>query len=484
MRAGIWLTALAIGAAALATYLRIDWKESYLAGTLFCGFLLLLALLTWRMSRYAIRHQSTPWLQFSVGVTAIPLLLAWTAASVVATAHKLAIPGNVTTKVLEDSQRTEFPKRRIWAELRGWQKSNGQPLVVAVGLSGGGYRAASVHAGLVAALDGRCVPIRYLTTVSGGSIIGAHYALGYTPVLFKQKLMGGPPRLADDILAIWFVLADGFLPAWNSADTYARHFAQTFFGTKSLADTGPPLLLVNATDLETLNEEPREIFFAGLDAQHPELDKTRLADVVAASGAFPGAFQPKTIRWRDHRGRVRDRRFIDGGVVENLGYAGLARLLWSRPDLPHVDLFIVVDAGAGPASGALPQKVGLIDLLTRSEGISYSIQHNLLRTYLSNSASRFERIQMAPLIIRAHGKEARDQLSGYTFTPTSGKAAQPIKGSDVADEVAKYRTLKELDQLEVEKAFWVGYTLGQHHWQDIDAFRVSQGGVGSPCPER
>jgi predicted acylesterase/phospholipase RssA len=48
----------------------------------------------------------------------------------------------------------------------------GEPLRVAVALSGGGYRAAITEAGLLAALDRHCVPIRYLSTVSGGSIIG------------------------------------------------------------------------------------------------------------------------------------------------------------------------------------------------------------------------------------------------------------------------------------------------------------------------
>ena len=54
-------------------------------------------------------------------------------------------------------------------------------LRVAVTLSGGGYRAAVSHAGLLAGLDAHCVPVHVLSTVSGGSIAGAAYALGVPP---------------------------------------------------------------------------------------------------------------------------------------------------------------------------------------------------------------------------------------------------------------------------------------------------------------
>ena len=39
-------------------------------------------------------------------------------------------------------------------------------------------------------------------------------------------------------------------------------------------------------------------------------------------------------------------------------------------------------------------------------------------------------------------------------------------GDVIAQEVASYPTLKELEAHEVEKAFWVGYTLGQYYWKN------------------
>src|SRR5205807_425161 len=52
---------------------------------------------------------------------------------------------------------------------------------VAVTLSGGGYRAAVTEAGALWVLDQVELPIDLLSTVSGGSILGANYAMGLSP---------------------------------------------------------------------------------------------------------------------------------------------------------------------------------------------------------------------------------------------------------------------------------------------------------------
>ena len=57
--------------------------------------------------------------------------------------------------------------------------ANGWPDVrVGIALSGGGYRAALMHAGVLHALEEMHVHPTHLSTVSGGSIIGAFYAHG------------------------------------------------------------------------------------------------------------------------------------------------------------------------------------------------------------------------------------------------------------------------------------------------------------------
>jgi hypothetical protein len=67
-----------------------------------------------------------------------------------------------------------------WANLR-----------IGLALSGGGYRAALFHAGLLHALEKLGIRVKVLSTVSGGSIIGAYYSVGGDPVAFKDAVKGG-----------------------------------------------------------------------------------------------------------------------------------------------------------------------------------------------------------------------------------------------------------------------------------------------------
>src|SRR5262249_57822810 len=103
-------------------------------------------------------------------------------------------------------------------------------------------------------------------------------------------------------------------------------------------------------------------------------------DIVAASGAFAGDFQPKVVVWPDATPgtRATERKFIDGGLVENLGVEGLWRYLtMARPEgmepplLPH--LLIIVDASQRGRAQLVPYKMELTQLLARSQGISYAV---------------------------------------------------------------------------------------------------------------
>ncbi len=480
MKAGIWLTFFAIFSVGWAIAIRINWKEFFWPGVIFCSILLLLELLTLPLSRYAIKHRATPWFQFTVGVTLLPVLLAWTLATLASWLNP-RLSGSAASAELEQTRREEIAKRETWARHRGWKTAGGRPMIIAVALSGGGYRAAAIHAGLLQALDERCVPTRYLSTVSGGSIIGAYYALGYPPSLFRTKVLNNRPGLPDDLLSIHWVFLDWFWRRWSSADTYARHFRNVFFGSKTLADTTfTPQFLINATDIEEDADHAREVFYKGRHKGHPELDQTLLADLVAASGAFPGAFQPKAIRWVPAKGSgtSQSRHFVDGGVVENLGVEGLdrfGRLKGGGKFSDQPDVTIISDASRRSRSDDLPLKIELLQLLSRSQGISYDSLHRFL--YKQVKGKRI-------LPIRATQESGMATLRSYEFrSKLTNRRAPPIPGNVVAAEVATYDTLKELTPIQVEKAFWVGHTLGWYYWARINAVRERLGGSGSECPE-
>lgn len=219
------------------------------------------------------------------------------------------------------------------ARWRACSLSNSTRPRVAILVSGGGYRASAFHAGAFHALERQCIHIDYMTTVSGGSIFGAYYTLGYKPQEFADLLRQRRPGQVYDRLNPFNLLLYAFGDK-NVSDVYADHFARVFFHTATLDDLpDQPRLLINATDYLAPAYLAREVFYKDR-AEGPQrmaLNGTRIADVVAASGAFPGAFDEKRIAWLPAQtptnvdSKPTTRYFIDGGVVENFGLEGLMR---------------------------------------------------------------------------------------------------------------------------------------------------------------
>jgi hypothetical protein len=248
---------------------------------------------------------------------------------------------------------------------------------VAVSLSGGGYRAALFHAGVLAELEELKLVPSHISTVSGGSIIGAFYVEGGNPQDFLKAVQEGRFNLKRDLLAIQNLLRLPFpgqvpgttlrlLPwfSFNRTDVQARLVDRLLFhGTQlfQLETTNGPVLMICATDLNTgraigltkkgtytlLTSRPLhdiedqsgavpfwdyrtgEMFFwpaAEEDTKFPQREKT--ADLVAASGAFPLAFesrfhtmqpttQPSSFPFDE--APIRNLRLADGGLTDNTG---------------------------------------------------------------------------------------------------------------------------------------------------------------------
>jgi hypothetical protein len=69
-------------------------------------------------------------------------------------------------------------------------KSDYKDLRISLALSGGGYRAAIMHAGVLNALETEQMPLKNISAVSGGAIIGSYYAAGGSPTAFRDSLLG------------------------------------------------------------------------------------------------------------------------------------------------------------------------------------------------------------------------------------------------------------------------------------------------------
>lgn len=231
--------------------------------------------------------------------------------------------------------------------LRGNQivSMSGRPSIgglrVGLALSGGGYRAALVHAGVLQELAESKVPVTNIVSVSGGSIIGAFVSRGGDPADFVEAVKSGRFRFNRELLSA-FALPRWLLPfgSFSRRDVQASIVRRVLLdGAKPASGPGPALMIattdlrrglsIGSTDEGFMVAGPTTArFFRNHDAMVLEgLDD--LATNVAASGAFPGAFPAlETSAQFTVVGEPLDRSsdvatlplaLADGGVRDNLG---------------------------------------------------------------------------------------------------------------------------------------------------------------------
>jgi predicted acylesterase/phospholipase RssA/RimJ/RimL family protein N-acetyltransferase len=489
---------------------RIRWDDGVSISWTGPALVLLALALLHRSAWYKARQRKVPWFWLGALLLGLPL---WAWMSLSAFAGEWA-SNSVYTQGWTAWRERAAERAEAVAERRQWQAA--VPARVAVALSGGGYRAALIHAGVLAELDRQRVPITYLSTVSGGSIIGAYYALGYRPADFIRATRDGKPGLLYSKLSFFQVVSGWLWPGRSDADDYANHFARFYFGKASLHDLPQqPVLLANVTDLEAAPADAREVLFRERAELLPDLARTiRVADAVAASGAFPGAFDPKTIAWfpqgaLDAAAAPAPRRFVDGGVVENMGLEGLRRYLrWRRAmklPLDKPDVLIVSDASRMGAPVPLAPKPALTGLLARVQEISYSgFQQSLLGRYTGQTdfgrwmESRDWDAQVAEVPYAAiDGELAEGQpevLRVVVIPATWPQLGSKLGAVDparcgfggrsmqaVQREVAGFGTLKELEAEDVEKAAWLGSALAERYAGAVRCAVGKASGHPAPC---
>jgi predicted acylesterase/phospholipase RssA len=235
-------------------------------------------------------------------------------------------------------------------------------LKIAVALSGGGYRAALMHAGVLSALDSMHVPVTNLAGVSGGSIIAAYYAIGGRPEDFLAAVQEHRFLLTRDLTSfqnairlpfpLTVPLTDVRLFPWyrfSRSDVQANLLDRVLYRGTNISSIDRPLLILGATDL--LSGSSIGITNTGLltrplirpedkqnlvNASHGALNKSavtfatldpatlsasgRLAMLVVASGAFPVAFAPVEVHIEESLLRPsQDLFLVDGGISDNTG---------------------------------------------------------------------------------------------------------------------------------------------------------------------
>jgi len=214
-------------------------------------------------------------------------------------------------------------------------------MFIGVAISGGGSRAANFGAAVLLELADLKLLQRadFISSVSGGSIAAAHYALdGVRGILFDRGQID--ERFARDFqwrwIGRWFDprnIARYWATAFDRSDIMVQVFEANLFHGATFAELGMHLLprpkvLINASNFVS----GRKFVFSNqaFDRLHSDLASYPVARAVMASGAFPLAFANVTLQ--DYTS-THDRKqgqyvhLFDGGPIDNLGVGTLIKVL-------------------------------------------------------------------------------------------------------------------------------------------------------------
>ena len=271
---------------------------------------------------------------------------------------------------------------------------------IGLSLSGGGFRAVAFHLGVLRALHDRGVleHLDVLSTVSGGSLIGAMWAYSdddfttfdrrVTALLFSRlnwRIIGSlfaskktPAIVVSAIasaigsataatftvlrrLGAWLmrrppaVSAEPFPRQWMNRSAAVQHVFDRILGSQSIAQPKRNLaVVINACDLRSASAFRFGSAESGCWRYGRMTDNDiPVALAVAASAAYPVALPAIDAKWQFTKGDGRsatERLLItDGGVFDNLGTSCLEprRNPKYSTNVYPVDYIIAADAGYG-----------------------------------------------------------------------------------------------------------------------------------------
>jgi len=265
---------------------------------------------------------------------------------------------------------------------------NGVPKKLGLAISGGGFRAAAFHLGVMRKLEalGLLERLDLLSCVSGGSIAGGTIAVNWA---MSERLDLLDAYLRTRSVAVSSVIGGVLDPFEGRLEKLAASYDRDlFYDAKLSALASGPRIYFNATNLATGNlfffvaggGKPEEIGDYALGVMPaPDFPISR---AVAASSAFPPVFPPLRLNadTYHHAATVEYVSLTDGGIYDNMGINPLVR---TRNALDYI---IVSDGGKPFAiderpteSGAIVLKAALDIMMEQIRGLEFDrLQHRHL----------------------------------------------------------------------------------------------------------
>ena len=235
---------------------------------------------------------------------------------------------------------------------------------LAVSLSGGGFRAALAGFGVLRLLAdiGRLGSVRYLSSVSGGSIANALFAIHYAEMrqrgftreafdeLVLQPFLDSISSRSFAISVIWRIASR--LAVAHRTQAFADVLDDWFFHGFRLEALDPGCRWIfsaaNASTGVRFGFESNRLgdyvsgYVSGAGTGF------RLAQAVAASGAFPGPLSALTLDGIDFPCQQQHRpHLLDGGAYDNLGLEAIDDIAQARDGQPAADVpcLVIVNSG-------------------------------------------------------------------------------------------------------------------------------------------
>lgn len=251
---------------------------------------------------------------------------------------------------------------------------------IGLALSGGGFRAAGFHLGVMRKLRELNLlnKIDVVSCVSGGSIAGAFVALNWTDPSNLDRL---EKYLSTRSIAVSSFIAGALNPFETRLEALAESYDRDLFKSQTMsALSGGPRLYLNATNLATGNMfsfvagEGGRAEMGDYELGFVDASNFAICKAVAASSAFPPVFPPLPLSSSEYT-PGQDVEYVtltDGGVYDNMGIAPALN------KLTKLDYLIVSDGGkpfendAQPTeSGAMVLKASLDIMMEQIRGLEF-----------------------------------------------------------------------------------------------------------------